>query len=189
MILAAMTVVTVLVWPHGAAAADTDPPAIHPLPITITSHVIDSRPSGWWIDWPLGPPDPWADQVAHVIDRRPIDTSGWADLVALAESVPCDWEPRRAALVAARETGGQAVQSPANTNGTRDWGRWQVNDGYGRPYDWGRMLTDPAYDVAVACKIWAEAGGTWKPWCPTVYTGDPVRAAGCAPDEKSLDGG
>ena len=57
--------------------------------------------------------------------------------------------------------------SPPNSNGTRDWGLLQINDGA-----WGRRVFGDRWDnvldaqtnVDFAWHIYRNAGNSWQPW-------------------------
>ena len=51
--------------------------------------------------------------------------------------------------------------SPPNSNGTVDWGLWQINSVHGK--DPARLM-DPAYNTQAAFEIWSAAGHSWHPW-------------------------
>ena len=57
--------------------------------------------------------------------------------------------------------------SPPNSNGTRDWGVMQINDGaWGKRVfgeRWDRVL-DPQTNVDMAWHIYQTAGNSWQPW-------------------------
>lgn len=66
--------------------------------------------------------------------------------------------------VALAESGGNSdAVGPVNSNGTRDWGLFQINDVHkNRPGFANRM--DPQTNTNLAFAIWKDAGGKWTPW-------------------------
>ena len=72
-----------------------------------------------------------------------------------------------AVAVALAESGGRIDATNTNTNGSTDYGVWQINsihaDEFAKhPQWWSVENADMAHD------IWAAAGNSWKPW--TTYT-------------------
>lgn len=69
------------------------------------------------------------------------------------------------AIGAAESSLRQDVTSPANADGTHDYGLWQINGRYvtGSPHwDQARLLSDAAYNAAAALTIWKIQGfGAW----------------------------
>lgn len=73
-----------------------------------------------------------------------------------------------AGAVALAESGGQPARiSPPNTDGTYDYGAWQINGGAHPEKFTGRDWSNPATNAVMAHEVWAERGGSWAPW--TVY--------------------
>lgn len=65
--------------------------------------------------------------------------------------------------VALAESGGQVdAKNTKNTNGTEDYGVFQINSVHG--FDKDRLLSDANYNADAAYKVWKDAGGKWTPW-------------------------
>lgn len=67
-----------------------------------------------------------------------------------------------ATAIALAESGGVTdAKGGPNTNGTYDWGLFQINDVH-KPTD--AEKTDPIANARRAYKIWVQAGHSFKPW-------------------------
>lgn len=76
-----------------------------------------------------------------------------------------------AVAVAMAESGGKvsAVGGP-NSNGTYDYGLWQINSVHG--LDSRRLTTEPFYNASAAHKIYKDARSSFRPWA--TFTGGKV---------------
>lgn len=95
----------------------------------------------------------------------------YAQLVSLAEKV--GWNPAQAKVMAAiamAESGGRVgAVNNSNTDGSSDFGLWQINSSHG--YDQARLTSDPLYNARMAYKIWHEQGlGAWTTYSSGAYT-------------------
>lgn len=69
-----------------------------------------------------------------------------------------------AVAVALAESGGETTAvSPVNSNGTRDYGLWQINSVHAPLGDWA----NPTHNAQLAFQIWS-ARKSWTPW--STYT-------------------
>jgi hypothetical protein len=67
-----------------------------------------------------------------------------------------------ATAIALAESGGRTdAKGGPNSNGTFDWGLFQINDVH-KPTD--AEKTDPLANARRAYKIWVQAGHSFKPW-------------------------
>lgn len=69
----------------------------------------------------------------------------------------------RAVQVALRESGGNPAATNHNTNGTTDWGLWQINDvNLGTVKQTGPELLHAVNNAIAAHTLWSRSG--WQPW-------------------------
>lgn len=82
--------------------------------------------------------------------------------------------------IAIAESGLQiAITSPVNSDGSRDYGLWQISVSPTKhtQYDIKRLTSDPAYNAAAMYDI--SSGGTiWHPWTTYWAVGNPPRGVG-----------
>lgn len=72
-----------------------------------------------------------------------------------------------AVAIALAESGGETAAQHKNTNGSTDFGLWQINSIHAdllRQYTW----SNPQDNAIMAHRIYADAGNKWTPW--TTYT-------------------
>ena len=70
-------------------------------------------------------------------------------------------QAQTAAAVAMAESRGEVgAKSPKNTNGTYDYGLWQINSSHG--FNVQRLLGDPSYNAEAAVSVWRSQG--WSAW-------------------------
>ena len=65
--------------------------------------------------------------------------------------------------IAAAESGGNPLATNSNSNGTTDYGVWQINSVHSdllASGDW----KNPADNTRMAHSVWAAAGNSWSPW-------------------------
>jgi hypothetical protein len=72
----------------------------------------------------------------------------------------------QAIAVCLAESGGVANAQHRNTNGTTDYGLWQINSVHTQ-YDANQLLSSPLYNAQAAYQL-SSAGRNWGPW--TTYT-------------------
>lgn len=72
-------------------------------------------------------------------------------------------ELARATAVALAESGGDPGASHVNTNGSVDYGLWQINTVHGGLLNQGNKF-DPLDNAKMALTVWRGAGGKWSPW-------------------------
>lgn len=68
-----------------------------------------------------------------------------------------------AVAVAGAESGWNPTATNLNTDGSTDFGMWQINSVHAdllASADW----RDPFANAVMAHKVWADAGGSWTPW-------------------------
>jgi len=68
-----------------------------------------------------------------------------------------------AVAVAFAESAGYPTATNHNTNGSIDFGRWQINSVHGALLTTGSWCV-PADNAAMAHTVWTRAGGSWTPW-------------------------
>jgi hypothetical protein len=68
-----------------------------------------------------------------------------------------------ATAVAFAESGGNPSASHRNTNGSTDYGLWQINTIHGSLLNQGDR-NNPADNAKMAYTVWQRAGGKWTPW-------------------------
>lgn len=68
-----------------------------------------------------------------------------------------------ATAVAFAESGGNPSASHRNTNGSSDYGLWQINTIHGSLLNQGDR-NNPADNAKMAYTVWQRAGGKWTPW-------------------------
>lgn len=85
-------------------------------------------------------------QIANVAKA-----SGWTSTSEIAIAV----------AVALAESGGRPEATHVNSNGSTDYGLWQVNSIHG--FDPNRLLT-PTGNGSAAHQVYSEAGNKWTPW-------------------------
>lgn len=92
-----------------------------------------------------------------------------------------------AVAVALAESGGNATATNHNTNGTTDFGLWQINSIHRPELGYGSWQ-DPATNGKMAYSIWVAAGRKWTPWNAwksgkhVAFLARGAAAAGSAPD-------
>jgi hypothetical protein len=83
--------------------------------------------------------------------------------VKLSELAATKWTGRDikiATAVALAESRGKLDETHENSDGSTDYGPWQVNSVHG--FDPARLTSDPAYTVDAAHQVWSKQG--WKAW-------------------------
>lgn len=68
-----------------------------------------------------------------------------------------------ATAIAGAESGYNPTATNHNTNGSTDYGLWQINSVHADllgGHDW----RDPAQNAWMAFQVWRQAGGSWMPW-------------------------
>lgn len=84
-----------------------------------------------------------------------------------------------AVAVALAESGGRTdIASPTNTNGTRDYGLWQINSVH-KDLLTGHDWADPVQNARMAFHVFADAHYRWTPWS-TFNSGSYKRFMGIA---------
>ena len=68
-----------------------------------------------------------------------------------------------AVAVALAESAGYPTATNHNTNGSIDFGLWQINTVHGALLTTGAWCV-PADNAAMAHTVWTRAGGSWTPW-------------------------
>ena len=68
-----------------------------------------------------------------------------------------------AVAVALAESAGDPKATNHNTNGSVDFGLWQINTVHGALLTTGAWCL-PADNAAMAHTVWTRAGGSWTPW-------------------------
>lgn len=68
-----------------------------------------------------------------------------------------------ATAVAFAESGGNPSASHRNTNGSTDYGLWQINTIHGSLLNQGDR-NNPMDNAKMAYTVWQRAGGKWSPW-------------------------
>ena len=71
-----------------------------------------------------------------------------------------------ATAVALAESGGETTATNKNTNGSIDYGLWQINTVHGSLLTQGDKF-NPLDNAKMALTVWRGAGNNWTPW--TVY--------------------
>lgn len=72
-------------------------------------------------------------------------------------------ELARATAVALAESGGDPGASHVNTNGSVDYGLWQINTVHGGLLNQGDKF-NPLDNAKMALTVWRGAGNKWTPW-------------------------
>lgn len=74
------------------------------------------------------------------------------------------------AAIAEAESGGQVgSKSPQNSNGTYDYGLWQINSAHTQ-FDAQKLLTDPLYNAQAAVSVFKSQGfGAWTTYTDQKY--------------------
>ena len=81
---------------------------------------------------------------------------------AKAAGFPAD-QIATATAVALAESAGRTDARNKNTNGTTDYGLWQINSVHSSVLASG-SADDPAANAKMAFQVWQAAGGKWQPW-------------------------
>jgi len=71
-----------------------------------------------------------------------------------------------ATAVALAESGGETTATNRNSNGSTDYGLWQINTIHGQLLNQGDKF-NPLDNAKMALTVYARAGNKWTPW--TVY--------------------
>jgi len=74
-----------------------------------------------------------------------------------------DNELATATAVALAESGGETTATNRNTNGSVDYGLWQINTVHGSLLSQGDKF-NPADNAKMAYTVWSRAGNKWSPW-------------------------
>jgi hypothetical protein len=74
-----------------------------------------------------------------------------------------DNELATATAVALAESGGETTATNRNTNGSVDYGLWQINTVHGSLLSQGDKF-NPADNAKMAYTVWNGAGRKWSPW-------------------------
>lgn len=97
--------------------------------------------------------------------RQPTGTMSAEAIAQLAQRA--GWRGRHITLataVALAESSGNPSATNANTNGSTDYGLWQVNDVHrSSGFNPARGL-EPLYNARQAHAVWERADGSWTPW-------------------------
>jgi hypothetical protein len=88
----------------------------------------------------------------------PQDLAGYA----LAAGFP-PAEIATAVAVALGESGGETTATNRNTNGSYDYGLWQINTVHGPLLSQGDRF-NPLDNAKMAFTVWQRAGNKWTPW-------------------------
>jgi hypothetical protein len=91
---------------------------------------------------------------------------------AIAAGFPAN-EIATATAVALAESGGDTMATNHNTNGSYDYGLWQINTVHGQLLNQGNKF-NPLDNAKMALTIWSGAGNKWTPW--SVYKSGVYRA-------------
>lgn len=87
---------------------------------------------------------------------------GAAEMTAAARSVGLSGAAlTQAVAYGLAESGGDQHAVNHNSNGTTDYGWWQINSIHG--YDGSRLLNDPLYQAQAMAKL-SKNGTDWGPW-------------------------
>lgn len=88
----------------------------------------------------------------------------FAQLVEIATQAgfPADQAPTAAAIALA-ESSGNAGASHVNSNGSTDYGLWEINSVHGALLA-GKNWRDPVVNAQMAFRVWSDAGRKWSPW-------------------------
>jgi len=78
-----------------------------------------------------------------------------------------------ATAVALAESGGETTATNRNSNGSTDYGLWQINTIHGQLLNQGDKF-NPLDNAKMALAVYARAGNKWTPW--TVYKSGTYRA-------------
>jgi len=95
-----------------------------------------------------------------------METPQVSDLERLICFVGSEWDCGEAIAVSQCESWHTPHSiSPFNSNGTRDWGLFQINDVWADafPRRWEHRL-DPVTNIEMAHHIWLVTGRSWKHW-------------------------
>jgi|SoiMethySBSTD1v2_1073268.scaffolds.fasta_scaffold13508_13 hypothetical protein len=84
---------------------------------------------------------------------------------AAAAGFPPD-QIQTATAVALAESGGETTATNRNSNGSTDYGLWQINTIHGQLLNQGDKF-NPLDNAKMALTVYARAGNKWTPW--TVY--------------------
>jgi len=68
-----------------------------------------------------------------------------------------------AVAVSLAESGGRSDATNRNSNGTTDFGLWQINSIHKAELAAGSW-SNPTDNAIMAHKVWASAGGSFRPW-------------------------
>lgn len=68
-----------------------------------------------------------------------------------------------AVAVALAESGGNPDATNSNSNGSTDYGLWQINSVH-RDLLQRSNWRDPVTNARMAHSVWSQAGGSWHPW-------------------------
>jgi len=68
-----------------------------------------------------------------------------------------------AVAVAGAESGYNPTATNHNTNGSTDYGLWQINSTHADLLG-GHNWRDPGQNAWMAYQVWRQAGGSWTPW-------------------------
>ena len=74
-----------------------------------------------------------------------------------------DNELATATAVALAESGGETTATNRNTNGSVDYGLWQINTIHGSLLSQGDKF-NPTDNAKMAYTVWSRAGNKWSPW-------------------------
>ena len=92
---------------------------------------------------------------------------------AKAAGFPQNEIPTAVAVALAESGGNPAAVNRANTNGSVDYGLFQINTVHGPLLTQGDKF-DPAANARMAFTVWSRAGNKWTPW--SVYKSGSYRA-------------
>ena len=88
----------------------------------------------------------------------PAQIAGYAKSAGFPDS-----EIATATAVALAESGGRTDAQNRNTNGSTDYGVWQINTVHGALLNNGDKF-NPADNARMAFTVWSQAGRKWTPW-------------------------
>lgn len=110
------------------------------------------------------PPAPGTPGRNGLIGKDPVSQLSAKEIAACLAKAGFSGEDLRIGVaVALAESGGNALARHENTNGSVDYGLWQINSIHAGILRVGTWTN--SYDNAImAYKVWREAGSSWTPW-------------------------
>lgn len=99
--------------------------------------------------------------------NAPVSRGGVLDDAAVAAHVRAAGFPESEVAIAVAVANAESSLKPTatnrNTNGSTDYGLFQINSIHGSILSQGKW-SDPADNAVMAFKIWSQAGDSWRPW-------------------------